>query len=123
MAKVHFEPACAVKYVGNKSKEFSTSLARPKPKLTKGDIIIVDKKTSFNLVTKGFGEFREVKSIEFNQDAVKAAKKIEELNAALKNNQEEIMELKLEIEELITINLELSAAQADLEKAQQKEKE
>ena len=67
MAKVHFAPSCAIKYVGSKAKVFNTSVARPKPVLKKGDIIIVDKRTSFNLVTKGFGEFVEVDAISFSK--------------------------------------------------------
>ena len=78
MAKVHFEPNSAIKYVGPKSKEFASSLARPKPMLKKGDIVIVDKRTAFNLVTKGFGNFVEVKDVEFVKADVKL---IEELNS------------------------------------------
>ena len=67
MAKVHFAPSCAIKYVGSKAKVFNTSIARPKPLLKKGDIIIVDKKTAFNLTMKGFGEFVEVDAISFTK--------------------------------------------------------
>lgn len=85
MAKVHFAPHSAIKYLGSKTKVFHTSLARPKPKLVKGDIVIVDKKTAFNLVRKGFEEFAYVESIEFFKkdsiDAKSASKVIEELEA------------------------------------------
>lgn len=67
MAKVHFAPYSAIKYVGSKAKDFNTSLARPKPTLKKGDIVIVEKKDAFNLVSKGFGEFVTVDAIEFKK--------------------------------------------------------
>ena len=56
MAKVHFAPYCAIVYVGSKTKELSTSLARPKPIIKRGDIVIVDKKDAHNFVNKGFGQ-------------------------------------------------------------------
>lgn len=77
MAKVHFAPFSAIKYVGSKAKVFNTSLARPKPTLKKGDIVIVDKKTAFNLVHKGFGEFSDVTEIEFIKGDVQAAQDME----------------------------------------------
>ncbi len=64
MAKVHFAPMYAVRYVGTKTKEFSTSLARPKPTLNTGDILIVDKRQAFILTKKGFGDFEQVENIE-----------------------------------------------------------
>lgn len=81
MAKVHFAPYSAVKYVGSKAKELSTSLARPKPILKKGDIVVVEKKDAFNLVTKGYGDFVFVDEIEFKKGDVERAiedKKIDE---------------------------------------------
>jgi len=92
MAKVHFSPQAAIKYVGYKSKEFTASLARPKPTLKKGDIVIVDKRTSFNLVNKGFGEFVVVEDIEFVKADVKIVDEIatlkEKLEAFEKHNNE-----------------------------------
>jgi hypothetical protein len=64
MAKVHFAPNSAIRYVGAETKEFTNSLARPKPVLEYGDIIIVDRRTAFNLVNKGFGEYEDVEAIE-----------------------------------------------------------
>ena len=79
MAKVHFAPYSAIKYTGSKAKEFSTSLARPKPVLKKGDIVIVDKRSAFNLVNKGFGEFVEVDEISFTKGDVAAEEMIQNL--------------------------------------------
>ena len=79
MAKVHFAPSCAIKYVGSKAKVFNTSVARPKPVLKKGDIVIVDKKTAFNLTTKGFGEFVMVEKINFNKADVASEEKLQSL--------------------------------------------
>lgn len=64
MGKVCFQPYYAIKYIKDEPKEFVHSLARPKPVLEKGDVVIVDKRTAFNLVQKGFGEFEMVDSIE-----------------------------------------------------------
>jgi len=72
MAKVYYEPYRAIKYVGAKAKVLNTSLARPKPTLKKGDIVIVDKVSAFNLVNKGFGDFVYEEEIEF----VKADKEL-----------------------------------------------
>lgn len=65
MAAVHFAPYAAVKYTGTKATEFSISTARPKPTLKRGDIMIVDKRTAFNLTHKGFGNYEEVEEIKF----------------------------------------------------------
>jgi len=89
MAKVHFAPSRAIKYVGSKAKEFTASLARPKPTLKKGDIVIVDKRTAFNLVTKGFGEFVEVEDIEFVKSDVRAADELVTLKEKLLASQNE----------------------------------
>ena len=109
MAKVHFEPMCAVKYVGVKAKDFNTSLARPKPRLKKGDIVIVDKKTSFNLIQKGFGEFVGVESISFTKADVEA----QEMEDALTAENEELI-AELEAQRAVNENLltELKALQA-----------
>lgn len=64
MAKVLFAPFYAVKYIGSETKEFTSSLARPRPSISTGDIVIVDKRTAFNLVEKGFGDFEMVSNIE-----------------------------------------------------------
>lgn len=79
MAKVHFAPYSAIKYIGSKAKDFNTSLARPKPTLKKGDIVIVEKKDAFNLVSKGFGEFVAVDDIEFTKKDSENADAINEL--------------------------------------------
>lgn len=79
MAKVHFAPWAAIKYVGAKQKEFTHSLARPKPMIKRGDILIVDKKTAFNLVQKGYEEFVSVDEIEFVKAGVETAMQIKEL--------------------------------------------
>ena len=87
MAKVYYEPYKAIKYVGAKAKVFHTSLARPKPKLVKGDIVIVDKVTAFNLVNKGFGDFVSVDTIEFvksEKDNAERISLLEEENIRLK---------------------------------------
>ncbi|MBE0498572.1 MAG: hypothetical protein IBX43_04945 [Campylobacterales bacterium] len=63
MAKVHFAPYSAIRYVGEKPTLFATSLARPKPMLEVGDIVITDKRTAFNLVHKGFGNFEMVEDV------------------------------------------------------------
>ena len=86
MAKVHFAPNVAIEYIGSKHKEFHTSLARPKPKLVKGDIVIVDKRTAFNLVHKGFEEFVYVEDIEFKKDSKSAADLKKELIAYKEHN-------------------------------------
>ncbi|MDQ7044726.1 MAG: hypothetical protein Q9M40_07065 [Sulfurimonas sp.] len=83
MAKVHFAPNCAIKYVGSKAKVFNTSVARPKPTLKKGDIIIVDKKTAFNLVTKGFGEFVNVDEISYTKADTKVEVELQDLRDEL----------------------------------------
>lgn len=80
MAKVYFAPNRAIKYIGSRVKEFHISLARPKPKLKKGDIVIVDKKTAFNLVHKGFDEFETADSIEFVKADTKNAEALTELD-------------------------------------------
>jgi len=92
MAKVHFAPNSAIKYVGAKSKEFVTSLARPKPRLKKGDIVIVDKKTAFNLVTKGFGDFENVEAIEFVKNDVATSNEITLLKAENEELKKELAE-------------------------------
>lgn len=83
MAKVHFAPNSAIKYVGSKAKVFDTSVARPKPMLKKGDIVVVDRKTAFNLVHKGFGDFKAVESIEFIKADAQTAETIAKLKAEL----------------------------------------
>ncbi len=84
MAKVCFAPFFAIRYAGEETKEFSHSLARPKPILETGDVVIVDKKTAFNLVEKGFGEFESVNSIEI---AEAEAKELAEAEAKTKKTQ------------------------------------
>jgi len=117
MAKVHFAPNSAIKYVGSKAKVFDTSLARPKPTIKKGDIIIVDKRTAFNLTHKGFGDFKEVDSIEFVKSDVHTAETIsklkEELGVALKSlasdeDSEELKAYKTQNNELFAKNVELT---------------
>jgi len=83
MAKVHYAPYEAVKYVGNKAKEFQHSTARPRPTLKKGDFAIVDRRTAFTLVEKGFGEFERADEIAFVKADQKANEKIEELQARI----------------------------------------
>ncbi|MDT8337572.1 MAG: hypothetical protein RQ763_00090 [Sulfurimonas sp.] len=93
MAKVHFAPYSAIKYVGSKAKDFNTSLARPKPTLKKGDIVIVLKKDAFNLVSKGYGEFVAVDTIEFKKGDIETAAKIEALEAEVTTLQAEVARL------------------------------
>jgi len=90
MATVHFAPYHAVKYVGPKSKELHVSLARPKPILKKGDIVITTKRDAFNLTKKGFGEFEEVQEISF----VKADKSAQSEISSLK---EKILDLETKL--------------------------
>ncbi|MCX6075999.1 MAG: hypothetical protein NTW78_03840 [Campylobacterales bacterium] len=104
MATVHYAPFSAIKYVGAKAKVFNTSLARPKPTLKKGDIVIVDKVTAFNLVKKGFGEFVMVDTIAFKKEDVKNDDNHNEL-------EDEIINLKADNERL---NQELLVALASL---------
>jgi len=105
MAKVHFAPNSAIKYIGSKHKEFTSSLDRPKPMLKKGDIVIVDKRTSFNLVTKGFGEFIVVEDIEFVKADTKAVKELEDLKeqlAAFKNENNNLFSKNVELTKYIS---------------------
>ena len=88
MAKVYYEPYKAIKYVGTKAKVLNTSLARPKPTLKKGDIVIVDHVTAFNLVNKGFGDFIFEKDIEF----VKADKELSQKLSILQEENEKLKE-------------------------------
>ena len=97
MAKVHFAPYSAVKYVGSKAKELSTSLARPKPILKKGDIVIVEKKDAFNLVTKGYGDFVFVDVIEFKKGDVATSAMLDALEAGQKSLQEHNAKLSEEL--------------------------
>ena len=106
MAKVHFAPYSAIKYVGSKAKDFNTSLARPKPTLKKGDIVIVEKKDAFNLVSKGYGEFVMVDEIEFKKADIENADALREL---------EDENIKL-TEENAKLNAELLVALASLTK-------
>lgn len=92
MATVHFAPNVAVKFVGNKPKEFAYSLARPKPILKSGDIVIVDEKTAFALLKRGFGEFKKVDEISFIKKDVESQgylnQAVEERDAfAFQNNE------------------------------------
>lgn len=100
MAQVHFAPYSAIKYVGTKAKEFPTSLARPKPMLKKGDIVIVDKRSAFNLVNKGFGEFTNVELIEFTKKDIESNQEFEELK-------ERLSSFEAQNNELFSKNLEL----------------
>lgn len=100
MAKVFFGPYAAIKYVGAKSKELAVSVARPKPKLKKGDIVILDKRSAFNLTKKGFGEFEEVKDISFVKADTETVKKISELEALVLELQEANAKLVEENESL-----------------------
>jgi hypothetical protein len=79
MSKIHFAPNSAIRYVGAETKEFTTSLARPKPLLKKGDIVIVDRRTAFNLVHKGFDEYEDVEAISFSKNDVANAEQITKL--------------------------------------------
>lgn len=118
MAKVHFAPYSAIRYVGGKSKEFVTSLARPKPMLKKGDIVIVDKKTAFNLVNKGFGEFVYAESIEFTKADVTASALQHQLDALQSGNDDHVLrltELQGIIEGLQADNDALVAVNAQLQ--------
>jgi hypothetical protein len=94
MARVYFGPYAAIKYVGRKKKLLATSRARPKPELRFGDIVIVEKKTAFNNVKKGFGEFEYVDKIEFVKADRESAEKIEAL-------QQRVDELEAEKESLL----------------------
>lgn len=116
MATVHFAPSCAIKYVGSKGKVFTTSLARPKPTLKKGDIIIVDKKVAFNLVTKGFGEFVNVDEISFTKSDTATQESIDAMQeklAAFENENNDLFAKNVELaKQLDTLNQELLAANA-----------
>lgn len=94
MAKVHFAPSVAIRYVGAKQKEFAHSLARPKPVLKRGDIVIVDKKTAFNLVQKGYDQFVNVDEIEFVKANAETAETIKELKSDNETLKARIAELE-----------------------------
>lgn len=81
MAKVYFGPYKAVKYVGQKKKTLHVSLARPKPELMRGDIVIVDKMQAFNLTQKGHGDFLEIDSIEFVKAETEASVRMNQIEA------------------------------------------
>lgn len=129
MAKVHFAPYSAIRYVGSKTKELSTSLARPKPMLKRGDIIIVDKKSAHNFVNKGFGEFEFVENIEFLKKDIEANDTLEQtqerlsafenennsLFAKLLDSSTENEKLKVELAEA----LKLLAADENLDKPEE----
>ena len=107
MAKVHFAPYRAIKYTGAKAKEFSGSLARPRPILKKGDIVIVDKKTAFNLTRKGFDNFVEVKDIEFVKADINNIPLVEKLEAFEKHNNELLSNLVDAKAEIVKLKAEL----------------
>jgi len=111
MAKVYFAPFSAVKYVGTKAKVFNTSLARPKPVLKKGDIVIVDKVTAFNLVNKGFGEFVDVTEIEFKKADTENAEEFNSIESELVVLREQNAKLNTEL--LVALEI---IAQADEDK-------
>jgi len=103
MTKVYFTPYSAVRYIDTKAKEFKGSLARPRPMLKNGDIVIVDKKTAFNLTKKGFDNFTEVTDIEFEQVNI-------ELNIELeKKLTQATAEMKLLKQQLAQANKALKA--------------
>lgn len=106
MARVYFGPNAAIKYVGAKPKEFTHSLARPKPVLKKGDIVIVNKRTAFNQVKKGFGNFTEVDEISFVKADKDTASKLQELEEKLADSidLEKHTEVLKENQELIKEN-------------------
>jgi hypothetical protein len=111
MAKVHFLPYCAVKYVGSNLKELAVSTARPKPILKKGDLVIVDKRMGFNLVKKGFDQFEPVKDISFVKADKEAFIKIENLETLVlkleEKSKEDSKNTDIKIEALETLVLEL----------------
>jgi hypothetical protein len=115
MAKVHFAPSVAIKYVGKKAKEFHHSLARPRPVLKQGDIVIVDKRTGFNLVHKGFGDFKDVLEIGF----VKADAALNEELEYLKEENEDLTNKVAELELL----LEEQGLGDDTEQSEEKDKD
>jgi hypothetical protein len=88
MKKVHFSPLSAIRYVGDEPKEFSASLARPKPVLEYGDIVILDKRTAYNLV-KGFGQYESVETIEIH-DADELLYEIEHLKIECERLKDEL---------------------------------
>lgn len=93
MATVYFGPYNAIKYVGTKAKEFTPSLARPKPILKKGDIVIVDKTTAFNLVNKGFGDYVKVDAIEFVKSDTQNFEQLEKLKAKVETTEAQNIDL------------------------------
>ena len=109
MATINFAPYKAVKYVGKKAKGFSHSLARPKPTLKNGDIVIVDKKTAHTLVNKGFEEFKDVESISF-------AKKDVELQERYQSLENELEVYKNHNNELFAKNVQLTKELSELKK-------
>jgi len=70
-------------------------------KVKKGDIVIVDRTSAFNLTTKGFGDFILVDEIEFLKRDISTAERIESLeleNAKLKNELADALKLLAEEE-------------------------
>ena len=109
MAKVHFAPFGAVKYVGAKNIELATSIARPKPILRRGDIVIVDKRTAFNMTVKGFGNYEAVEDISFVKADSETSDKIESLETTIVGLEKNLDEHKSELERLNTQIVELEA--------------
>jgi len=100
MAKVHFAPNCIVKYIGENPKEFTHSLARPRPILSKGDLVVVDKRTCFNLTVKGFGEFEEIKELSILDENIDTFE-------AFEQQKEELEKLRGEVKTLEELNISL----------------
>lgn len=108
MATVYFAPNAAVRYVGKKHKELATSLARPKPILKQGDIVVLDKRSAFNMTTKGFGDFVAVESISFTKKDKLTEEELKALQEEISQLREEVLVLQEERKSLQDKNMELA---------------
>ncbi len=113
MATVHFKPSSAIKYVGRKDKEFNYSLARPFPILSRGDIVITDEITAYNLVNNKFSNFVAVDEIYFTR---KDSDEYKYLHENLKEHKEELENQREETAKLENENKILAQKLAELEK-------
>jgi hypothetical protein len=100
MATVHFAPQEAIKYTGKKAMEFTYSLARPKPVLKQGDIVIVDKRTAQILTRSSLYAFESVDEISFNKSDVASAQKIESLEEELSEVTKQRDDVQSKLEDL-----------------------
>lgn len=110
--KIFFLPNVAIEYIGDKEQEFSRSLARPKPIVKKGDVVIMDKVNAYNIVKMFPTLWKKVEG-----ECVEVAND-EELKLAVEELEERVEELESENEELAEV-----VAKIDLEEQESEEDE